>query len=74
MLSIQFNIYDWVRIHRLHHNYTETDLDVHNVQRGLFFAHMGWLLKKKHPQFLRKLATYKTQDLLEDGVVMFNYK
>lgn len=46
----QGSIYHWVRDHRVHHKYSETDADPHNVTRGFFFAHMGWLTIKKHPK------------------------
>uniref|UniRef100_A0A1I7WI59 Stearoyl-CoA desaturase 5 n=1 Tax=Heterorhabditis bacteriophora TaxID=37862 RepID=A0A1I7WI59_HETBA len=30
--------------------WTDTHADPHNTNRGFFFAHMGWLMVKKHPQ------------------------
>uniref|UniRef100_V5IDH4 Putative fatty acid desaturase n=1 Tax=Ixodes ricinus TaxID=34613 RepID=V5IDH4_IXORI len=33
----QNDIYDWVRDHRVHHKYSETDADPHNVNRGVLF-------------------------------------
>ncbi|KAK9754247.1 hypothetical protein QE152_g1407, partial [Popillia japonica] len=30
-------LYDWVRDHRTHHKYVETDADPHNSDRGFFF-------------------------------------
>lgn len=61
-------------MHRLHHVHTETDLDVHNVQRGFFFAHIGWLLIARHPRFLKTLANFEAKDLLDDSLVRFNLK
>merc|ERR1719356_2127475 len=46
-IANQGSIYDWCRDHRVHHKYSETD--PHNAKRGFFFAHMGWLFVKKHP-------------------------
>jgi stearoyl-CoA desaturase (Delta-9 desaturase) len=46
----QGSIFHWSRDHRAHHKYSETDADPHNATRGFFFAHMGWLLVKKHPR------------------------
>jgi len=48
-MSGQEPIIRWVRDHRVHHKYTDTDADPHNSKRGLFFSHMGWLCCKKHP-------------------------
>jgi stearoyl-CoA desaturase (delta-9 desaturase) len=53
-MSLQNDIYEWCRDHRTHHKFSETDADPHNSRRGFFFAHMGWLLVKKHPQVIRK--------------------
>lgn len=42
-------MYVWVRDHRQHHKYSDTDADPHNASRGFFFSHIGWLMSKKHP-------------------------
>ncbi len=49
-IANQGSIYHWARDHRVHHKFSETDADPHNATRGFFFAHMGWLLVKKHPK------------------------
>lgn len=53
-LSLQNDIYDWCRDHRLHHKFSDTDADPYNARRGFFFSHMGWLLVRKHPEVIRK--------------------
>jgi len=70
----QNDLYTWSRDHRLHHKFTETDADPHNSRRGAFFAHMGWLLTKKHPDVLIKGSTIDSSDLLKDPVVYWNKK
>ncbi|KOB69404.1 Acyl-CoA Delta(11) desaturase [Operophtera brumata] len=35
--------------HRVHHKYSERTADPHDANRGFFFAHVGWLMMKKHP-------------------------
>lgn len=35
----------WVAIHRLHHRYSGTESDPHNVNEGLIWSHLGWLLR-----------------------------
>ncbi|XP_013790955.1 stearoyl-CoA desaturase 5-like [Limulus polyphemus] len=67
----QNDIYEWSRDHRVHHKFSETDADPHNVNRGFFFAHMGWLLKKKHPDVIKKGKTIDCGDILRDPVVQF---
>lgn len=64
----------WVRDHRLHHKYTETDADPHNSRRGAFFSHVGWLLTKKHPDVLVKGRTISNADILADPVIYYQKK
>ena len=64
-------LYIWCRDHRVHHKYSETDADPHNSMRGYFFAHVGWLLRKKHPEIVLKSAKMDFSDLLADPVVKF---
>lgn len=40
----QWPILWWVKHHRAHHKYTDTDQDPYNAKRGLLFSHVGWLL------------------------------
>jgi stearoyl-CoA desaturase (delta-9 desaturase) len=56
-LALQNDIYEWCRDHRVHHKFSETDADPLNSKRGFFFARMGWLLVKKHPQIKQKGKT-----------------
>lgn len=73
-LSFQNSIYVWVRDHRVHHKFSETDADPHNAKRGFFFAHMGWLMMKKHPEVIKKGSAIDMSDVEEDPVVMFQHK
>ncbi len=70
-ISVQNDLLEWCRDHRVHHKYTETDADPHNANRGFFFAHMGWLMMKKNPQVLIKGNNVDISDLRRDPVVMF---
>ncbi|XP_032689711.1 (11Z)-hexadec-11-enoyl-CoA conjugase-like isoform X5 [Odontomachus brunneus] len=70
----QSSIYSWVRNHRLHHKYSDTDADPHNRNRGLFFSHVGWLMMEKHPKFLEANKKLDLSDILSDPVVVFSDK
>ncbi|XP_017464123.1 PREDICTED: stearoyl-CoA desaturase 5-like, partial [Rhagoletis zephyria] len=70
----QKNIYYWVRDHRVHHKYSDTDADPHNSHRGFWFAHMGWIYLKKHPLVLEKGNQLDMSDIEADPVVMFQQK
>ncbi|KAI1283689.1 Stearoyl-CoA desaturase 5 [Halotydeus destructor] len=64
-------IYIWSRDHRVHHKWSDTDGDPHNTLRGFFFAHCGWLMRRKHPELMVKSKTLDFSDLLKDPVVKF---
>lgn len=68
------DILKWVRDHRVHHKYTDTDADPHNSKRGFFFSHMGWLLIKKHPDVKRIGAKVDMSDLDQDPALLFQRK
>lgn len=70
----QNDIFEWARDHRVHHKYSETDADPHNAVRGFFFAHIGWLLVRKHPDVIEKGRKLNLGDLLADEVVQFQRK
>jgi len=68
------SIYVWTRDHRTHHKCSETVGDPHNANRGFFFAHMGWLLVRKHPEVIKEGKTINMTDLENDPIVMFQHK
>ncbi|XP_013062343.1 acyl-CoA desaturase-like [Biomphalaria glabrata] len=70
-ISFQNSIFEWARDHRAHHKFSETDADPHNAKRGFFFAHIGWLLVKKHPDVKEKGKMIDLSDLTNDPVVVF---
>ena len=70
----QNSIYTWCRDHRVHHKFSETNADPHNIKRGFFFAHMGWLCCKKHPDVKQKGALIDMSDLEANRLVMFQHR
>lgn len=73
-IAAQNSIYDWCRDHRVHHKHSETSGDPHNAKRGIFFAHMGWLMVKKHPDVKTKGSKIPLDDLSKDIVVRIQHK
>lgn len=71
ILALENDIYEWSRDHRVHHKYSETDADPHNAKRGFFFAHVGWLLCRKHPEVIEKGKTVDMSDLEKDPLIRF---
>lgn len=64
-------MYQWVRDHRVHHKYSETDADPHNSHRGFFFSHVGWLMLKKHPEVIKRGQQIDMSDIETDPVASF---
>lgn len=53
-VAMQNSLYEWVRDHRGHHRFSETNADPHNAKRGAFFSHVGWLCLRKHPDVIQR--------------------
>lgn len=70
----QNTIFDWVRDHRVHHYHSDTDADPHNVKRGFWFSHVGWLMQKKHPKVINAGKKVQMLDILNDPVVIWHTK
>ncbi|XP_063381875.1 acyl-CoA Delta(11) desaturase-like [Cydia fagiglandana] len=73
-VSFQNSAVQWIRDHRLHHKYSDTDADPHNAKRGFFFSHIGWLMVRKHPEVLSKGQTIDLSDVYSNPVLMFQKK
>ncbi|CAG9113406.1 unnamed protein product [Plutella xylostella] len=67
----QRDIYTWALDHRVHHKYSETCADPHDVRRGFWFAHVGWLVLTPHPavEDRRRALREVSKDLDNDPVV-----
>ncbi|KAL3986276.1 Delta(9)-fatty-acid desaturase fat-6 [Acanthocheilonema viteae] len=70
-MAFQNDVIEWSRDHRCHHKWTDTDADPHNTTRGMFFAHMGWLMVRKHPEVKRKGSQLDLSDLFNDPILAF---
>ncbi|XP_076289711.1 (11Z)-hexadec-11-enoyl-CoA conjugase-like isoform X1 [Lasioglossum baleicum] len=69
----QNSMFTWTMDHVLHHKYSDTDADPHNSSRGFFFAHIGWLMMKKHPLLLQKQLEMDWSELTNDKLIMFQH-
>ena len=73
-ITNQGSIYHWCRDHRIHHKFSDTEADPHDINRGFFYAHIGWLLLKKDQPVKDAGKQLNCNDLLEDWTVYINYK
>lgn len=60
----------WASDHRYHHRFVDKDSDPYNINRGFFYAHMGWIFFADPPG--RTLAN--VPDLNNDRLVQLQHK
>ncbi|XP_061713573.1 acyl-CoA Delta(11) desaturase-like [Cydia pomonella] len=70
-LGGQNSVYTWVRDHRMHHRYSDTDGDPHNATRGFFYSHIGHAFVHKHPEVKRRGKDIDMSDILNNPVLAF---
>lgn len=71
-LSLQNSILEWCSNHRKHHRYVDDiEMDPYSANRGLFYAHVGWMLKD-YPATREDYSNVR--DLKEDRVVDWQYR
>jgi stearoyl-CoA desaturase (Delta-9 desaturase) len=71
LVSFQNSVIEWVRDHMAHHKWSDTDADPHNIKRGFFFAHIGWLLSRKHPMVKQMGSKLDLSELYSDPLLVF---
>jgi len=42
--AFQGSVLEWCTDHRNHHRYPETEKDPYNIEKGFWYAHIGWLI------------------------------
>ena len=67
----QGSIYHWTRDHRMHHRYTDSELDPHSIQYGFWYSHIGWLFFKKNQALRDAAKKVDMSDIEKDSIVMF---
>lgn len=71
-MALQNTILHWSSGHRVHHRHVDdVDLDPYSAKRGLWFSHMGWMLRK-YPSGDVNFDNVK--NLTKDPIVMWQYK
>jgi len=73
-ITYETSVLEWGLGHRLHHKYSDTDADPHNIKRGFCFSHIGWVCVKEHPLCNIKAAGLDVSDLMADSIVRFQHK
>ncbi|KAG6444965.1 acyl-CoA Delta(11) desaturase [Manduca sexta] len=65
----QNSLFQWVRDHKVHHKFSDTNADPHNAHRGLFFSHIGWLMMKKNKEVVLAGKQIDMSDLDNDKML-----
>ncbi|XP_070490553.1 delta(9)-fatty-acid desaturase fat-6-like [Chironomus tepperi] len=68
------SVHTWVRVHRTHHKFSDTDRDPVNINRGFFHAAIGWFLIEQTPECAIELAKIHMDDITSDDDLNFQYK
>ena len=70
--ALQNSILVWASDHRRHHRHVDdNDRDPYSAGRGLWFSHMGWMLRNYHTN---AEDFSNAQDLQRDPIVMWQHK
>ncbi len=67
--TFQNSALKWCSDHRIHHNHVDEEKDPYNINKGFWYAHIGWIFfqeKKDDPKY--------PKDLLNDKLVMWQHR
>ncbi len=71
-MALQNTVLDWCSGHRTHHRHVDdVDKDPYSAKRGLWFSHMGWMLRNYESG---KISFDNVKNLQKDPIVMWQYK
>lgn len=68
-LAGQMSALSWSNDHRVHHSHVDTDKDPYNINRGFWYAHVGWLFVNDQIPINERISS----DLLKNPRVMFQH-
>lgn len=73
--SVQNSALKWCVDHRRHHSNTDQEADPYNIKRGLWWAHIGWVLHlPKEKSRAQGEAARFGHDLASDRLVCFQHR
>ncbi|MFC3681073.1 acyl-CoA desaturase [Bacterioplanoides pacificum] len=71
-MAFQNSILSWSSGHRVHHRYCDDiERDPYSAKRGLWFSHMGWMLRKYKSG---EVNFDNVKNLMKDPIVMWQHK
>jgi stearoyl-CoA desaturase (Delta-9 desaturase) len=63
--AFQESTLQWCSQHRQHHKYVDTDQDPYNIKQGFWYAHLGWLLFRRHNIDYSNVADLKANKVID---------
>ncbi|MFY9178831.1 MAG: fatty acid desaturase, partial [Venatoribacter sp.] len=71
-MALQNTILDWCSGHRTHHRHVDdVEKDPYSAKKGLWFSHMGWMLRNYESG---KVNFDNVKNIQTDPIVMWQYK
>lgn len=68
--AFQNSALKWCSDHRVHHRHVDHEKDPYNINKGFFYAHMGWIFFKEQ----KTETAHYPKDLLNDKLVMWQHR
>jgi stearoyl-CoA desaturase (delta-9 desaturase) len=68
--AFQNSALKWSSDHRIHHRHVDHEQDPYNINRGFFYAHIGWIFYKDDVESAKNYP----RDLLNDKLVMWQHR
>jgi stearoyl-CoA desaturase (delta-9 desaturase) len=66
VLALQGSPVSWVVTHRLHHANSDREGDLHSPRHGLWWAHVGWMLRGRSPEHNAATTARYAPDITRD--------
>lgn len=68
--AFQNSALKWATDHRIHHRHVDHEKDPYNINKGFFYAHIGWIFFKEQ----NNETAHYPKDLLNDKLVMWQHR
>jgi len=69
--AFQNSALKWSNDHRIHHRHVDNEQDPYNINKGFFYAHIGWIFFK---EAIAESEVQYPKDLLGDKLVMWQHR
>jgi stearoyl-CoA desaturase (delta-9 desaturase) len=67
--ALENSVLNWASDHRIHHSHVDHERDPYNIQKGFWWAHIGWIFYENEP-----IPRTVVRDLLEDPLVRWQHR